>query len=153
LRPGTRALIEGPYGHLTGQTYRGGPVTMLACGIGVTPLLALLGELPYGPGEATVLYRARSRAEAAFADELDWFATNRGVRVVRLLGHRPDRPSWLPAQFADHADADALRQMVPGVAASTVYVCGPDGWTHAAHAAAIAAGVDRQRLHTEQFAW
>jgi predicted ferric reductase len=153
LRPGTRALIEGPYGNLTGQTYRGGPVTMLACGIGITPLLALLGELPYAPGEATVIYRARSPQEAAFSDELDWFTTHRGVRVVRLLGPRADRPSWLPAQFADHTDADALRQIVPGVARSTVYVCGPDGWTQAARAAAVAAGVDRERLHTEQFAW
>ncbi len=153
LRPGTRALIEGPYGTMTGQTYAGGPVTMLACGIGITPLLALLGELPYAPGEATVVYRARSPQEAAFSDELDWFATHRGVRVVRLLGPRADRPSWLPAQFADHTDADALRQMVPGVARSTVYVCGPDGWTGVARAAAVAAGVERERLHTEQFAW
>jgi predicted ferric reductase len=153
LRPGTRALIEGPYGRLTGETYRGGPVVMLACGIGVTPLLALLGELPYGPGEVTLIYRARSEAEVAFRDELEWFATHRGVRLVLLLGPRADRPSWLPGQYADHADADALRQMVPGVAGSEVYVCGPEGWTHAAHAAAVAAGVDRQRLHTEQFAW
>jgi predicted ferric reductase len=153
LRPGTRALIEGPYGRLTGQTYTGGPVLMLACGIGVTPLLALLGDLPYGPGEATLIYRARSEAETAFRDELNWFAEHRGVRLVYLHGRRADRPSWLPAQYADHADADALRHMVPDVAASEVYVCGPEEWTHAAHAAALSAGVDRRRLHTEQFSW
>jgi ferredoxin-NADP reductase len=39
------------------------------------------------------------------------------------------------------------------VAASEVYVCGPEEWTHAAHAAALSAGVDRRRLHTEQFSW
>src|SRR5690242_19155294 len=63
LRPGTRALIEGPYGKLTGEQYTGGPLVMLACGIGITPLLALLGELPYQPGQATLVYRARSEAE------------------------------------------------------------------------------------------
>ena len=153
LRPGTRALIEGPYGRLTGETYTGGPVTLLACGIGITPLLSLLGELRYAPGQATLVHRARSEAEAAFRTELDWFAAHRGVRIVHLLGPRAARPSWLPAGHADHADADALRRMVPEVAGSHVYVCGPAAWTDAARAAALAAGVRPDRLHTEQFAW
>lgn len=153
LKPGTKVLIEGPYGKLTGESYPGGPVVLLACGIGVTPLLALLGELPYRPGEATVIYRARSEAELAFRGELDWFARHRGVRVVPLLGPRAERPSWLPGQFADHADAEALRQIVPTIARSRVYVCGPDAWTEAARAAARGAGVPAEHLHTELFSW
>jgi predicted ferric reductase len=153
MRPGTRALIEGPYGRLTADTHTGGPVVLLACGIGVTPLLSLLGELAYGPGQATVIYRARNQAEAAFRGELDWFATHRGVRLVHLFGERAGRPSWLPAQFADHADSDALRQMAPEIGRADVYICGPDGWTEAARAAAREAGVPGERLHIEQFSW
>ena len=153
LRPGTKVLIEGPYGKLTGESYPGGRVVLLACGIGVTPLLALLGELPYRPGEATLIYRARNEAEVAFRGELDWFAVNRGVRVVYLLGPRADRPSWLPGQFADHQDADALRRIVPTIGRSTVYMCGPDAWTEAMQAAARGAGVPAERLHTELFSW
>jgi predicted ferric reductase len=153
LRPGTRALVEGPYGKLTGESYPGGPVVLLACGIGVTPLLALLGELPYRPGEATVIYRARSEAELAFGGELEWFARHRGVRVVPLLGPRAARVSWLPGQFADHEDAEALRRIVPNIARSRVYVCGPDAWTEAARAAARGAGVPAEHVHTELFSW
>ena len=153
MRPGTRALIEGPHGKLTGETYAGGPVTLLACGIGVTPLIALLGELPYGPGEATLIYRARDEREIAFREELEWFAACRGVRVIYLLGRRADRPSWLPAQYADHTDAAALRQMAPAIAGSHVYLCGPEAWTEAAAAAAREAGVRPENLHTELFAW
>jgi predicted ferric reductase len=153
LRPGTRALIEGPYGVMTGDSYAGGPVVMLACGIGITPLLSLLGELPYAPGQATLIYRARSSPEVAFRDELEWFARQRGVQIVYLLGGRASRPSWLPAQYAGHADADALRQIAPQVARSHVYVCGPENWTAAAREAARTAGVSDERLHTEQFAW
>jgi predicted ferric reductase len=153
LRPGTKTLIEGPYGKLTGQTYTGGPVVLLGCGIGITPLLALLGELPYAPGEATLIYRARTETEIAFREELEWFAVHRGVRVVYLLGPRATRPSWLPAQYADHTDADALRSIVPGLARSQVYLCGPEAWTEAARAAAQEAGVAPQYLHTELFAW
>jgi predicted ferric reductase len=153
LAPGTKALIEGPYGKLTGETYPGGPVVLLACGIGVTPLISLLGELPYSPGEATLIYRARNEAEVAFRGELDWFAAERGVRVVYLFGPRAERPSWLPAQFAHNRDADALRQMAPRIAGSHVYVCGPDAWTEAAGTAARGAGVKPEHLHTELFSW
>jgi predicted ferric reductase len=153
LKPGTRALIEGPYGKLTGESYTGGPVTMLACGIGVTPLLALLGELPYASGEATLIYRARTEAEIGFRAELEWFAAHRGVQVIYLLGRRATRPSWLPAQYADHADADALRQMAPRIAQSHVYLCGPEAWTEAARTAARDTGVAVHKLHTELFAW
>jgi ferredoxin-NADP reductase len=153
LKPGTRAFIEGPYGKLTGETYPGGPVLMLACGIGITPLLALLGELPYRPGEATMVYRARSEAEVAFRGELDWLAEHRGVRLVYVFGPRADRPSWLPRTAGALGDVKALRRVAPQVAGSQVYVCGPDAWAEAARVAARSAGVPDEHLHTEQFAW
>ena len=37
-------------------------VTLLAGGIGITPLRALLEELPQGPGDVTLVYRARTQA-------------------------------------------------------------------------------------------
>jgi predicted ferric reductase len=151
LRPGTKVLVEGPYGKLTGETYTGGPVVLMACGIGVTPLLSLLGELPYRPGEATLIYRARSEAELAFRDELDWFAAHRGVRVVTMLGPRGEQPSWLPGNLA--GEPDSLRRIAPRIADSHVYVCGPEAWTGSARDAALAAGVRADRLHTELFSW
>ncbi|MEV4351241.1 ferredoxin reductase family protein [Actinoplanes sp. NPDC049596] len=162
LRPGTRALVEGPYGKLTGESYRGGPVVLLACGIGITPLISLLGELPYAPGEATLVYRARSEAEIAFRAELDRFAAQRGVTVKYLIGPRAADGSWLPAGHRDtdgsgrpagHRDADALGRLAPSVARAEVYLCGPDAWTEAARSAARAAGVPAARLHTELFSW
>jgi predicted ferric reductase len=153
LRPGTPVLVEGPYGRLTGDTYAGGPVTMFACGIGITPLLALLWELPYRYGAATLVYRARTEADLAFRAEIEWLAEYRGVRVVHLLGPRADRPSWLPARYADHTDHGALSQVAPDIARHDIYVCGPDAWSNAVRAAARAAGVPAERVHTEQFAW
>jgi ferredoxin-NADP reductase len=153
LKPGTRALIEGPYGKLTGEHYPGGPVVMLAGGIGITPLVALLGEIPYRPGEATLVYRARSEREIAFRGELGWLATRRGVRIVYLLGPRADRPSWLPRSLAGLGEVEALYRVAPEVARSQVYVCGPDEWTEAVRVAARDAGVPDEHLHTERFAW
>ncbi|GLY00204.1 MULTISPECIES: ferric reductase-like transmembrane domain-containing protein [Actinoplanes] len=154
LQPGTKVIFEGPFGKLTGESYTGGPVVMMACGIGITPLLSLLGELPYHAGEATLIYRARTEDDLAFRDELERLAAQRGLRIVPLVGPRPTgRSSWLPAAVADHGDAEALAQCAPQIAAAHVYICGPEAWAAAARTAAIEAGVRPKRVHTELFSW
>jgi predicted ferric reductase len=153
LRAGTRVLIEGPFGRLTADSYRGGPVTMLACGVGVTPLLALLWDLPYGHGQATLVYRARHASEVAFLDEIEWLAGERGVRLVPLIGPRASADSWLPAEYGDYTDAQALRAIAPSIADHDLYLCGPDAWAAAVRSAARSAGVPSTQIHRERFGW
>jgi len=148
LRPGTRVLIEGPYGRLTGAARTGRGVTMLACGVGITPLRALLEELRYPPGGAVLIYRARTAADLVFRAELDALAMARGIRLAYLLGPRAGDRSWLPAGYRHR-----LRDLVPDVASHDVYICGPEEWMTAAAQAARYAGVPAPRIHLERFTW
>ncbi len=150
LRPGTRVLVEGPYGRLTAERRTRPGVLLLAAGIGVTPLRALAEELD---GDVVLVHRVRSDAEAVHGQELARLAQARGTRVVRLTGPRaPGRPSWAPARTGMD-DVSALQAVVPDVAERDVFVCGPDDWMDAALAAARAAGVPEEHLHAERFTW
>jgi len=154
LRPGTRVLIEGPYGRLTSEVREGAGVTLVASGIGITPLRALLEELPAAAGPVTLIYRAGSPDEFLFRDELDRIAAARGARVIYLPGRRArSRPSWLPESAAQRGDSAVLRQLVPDIARNDVYVCGPGPWMDAVAVAAGGAGVMPERIHVERFAW
>lgn len=154
LRPGTRALFEGPYGRLTGTVRKGPKLTMFASGIGITPLRALLADLPYLPGEAVLFHRAGRHADLLFRRELDELAARRGIRIHYLLGRRSrDRTSWLPADYAPVPDEQVLRHLVPDIAEHDVYVCGPDAWTAAVVETARRAGVPADRVHSERFGW
>jgi predicted ferric reductase len=154
LRPGTRVLVEGPYGRLTADVRTRRRVTLLASGIGITPLRALLEELPAAPGDLTLVYRTSGTHDALFTEELDTLARTRGVRVLHAPGHRvAGRDSWLPQQAAHLSDADALRHLVPDIADQDVYLCGSPGWMDAARRAALAAGVPAERVHLERFTW
>ncbi len=151
---GTRALFEGPYGRLTEEVRSGPKVTMIASGIGITPLRALLEQMYYRPGEAVLLYRAGAPSQFLFRHELDDLATRRGVRIVYLSGRRnPVRESWLPGSWGAVSDRDALRRLVPDIAEHDVYVCGPDEWAEAVIGSAQRAGVAPEQIHTERFAW
>lgn len=156
LRPGTRVLIEGPYGALTGAHRQRPQVLLAAAGIGITPLRALLDELTATPGEVTLLYRVSSRAQAVFARELEAIAAARGVRLCYLEGHRPRATggaAWLPVHLASGGGAEVLHRLVPDVGQHEVYLCGPAPWTEALRASLASAGVPAPQLHTEQFVW
>jgi ferredoxin-NADP reductase len=150
LRPGTRVLVEGPYGALTAARRTRHRATLLASGIGITPLRALAEEMPPG---TTLVYRARSEADLVHRSELESLATHRGLRLVYLLGSRARPGSWLPGEWAHVGDAAALRHLVPDIARNDVFVCGPDAWADAVRSALSAAGVPGQQVHVERFAY
>ena len=151
LRPGTRVLVEGPYGRLTARPRTRAKVAFLGAGVGVTPLRALAEDLPYAAGDAVLLQRATERP--LFARELDVLAAERGLDVRWLPGHRRARDSWVGATNDPADDLTLLRRWVPDIAERDVYVCGPEAWTTAVRATLAAAGLPAARLHVETFGW
>jgi predicted ferric reductase len=154
LRPGSRVLVEGPYGRLHAGVRTRRKVTLIGSGIGITPLRALLEEFEQAPGEITLIYRASRAEDLVLRHELDALAATTGARVFYVIGPRiADRPSWLPRSAAHLSDTAALRQLVPDIADNDVYLCGAEAWMDAAAAAARACGVPGRRIHIERFAW
>jgi ferredoxin-NADP reductase len=152
LRPGTRALVEGPYGGLTAARRQRHRMLLIAGGIGITPLRALLDEPHDNGGDAVLLYRAGSADELVFRSELTELADRRGVRVDYLVGPRaPGR--WLPAGAPGIDDAALLRRLLPDLPSYDVYVCGPVAWMNAVRSSLVGAGVPAQQVHMERFDW
>ena len=121
LPPGTRVLAEGPYG---GFTSRGAKTALIAGGVGITPIRALLEEIG---GDVVVVHRG----EAILRDELDALAAERGFVIHYGAG-------------------DRLLALVPDIAERDVYVCGPPEMVDATVASLRGAGVSR--IVTERFA-
>nr|GID87694.1 oxidoreductase [Actinoplanes derwentensis] len=154
LRPGTRVLVEGPYGALTADRHIAGrKVLMVAAGVGITTMRALLDDLAESGTPITLLYRIRRLGDAVFRAELDDAARRTGVRVVYLEGARCRPDSWLPAMFAQVSDLAGLRWLVPDVAGHEVFLCGPPDWMAGVRATLREAGVDTDHIHAEEFAW
>ncbi len=152
LRPGTRALFEGPYGRLSprARTRRG--VALIGAGVGITPLRALAEGLAAEPGDCVLLHRWTS--EPLFVDEFDLLGRERGLAVLNLPGHRRGDGSWLPRGVDERVDdVTALQHWVPDIAQRDVFVCGPEPWTNLVRATLTAAGLPAEHLHLETFGW
>jgi predicted ferric reductase len=141
LAPGTRVAIEGPYGAFTADARRGDRLLLVGAGVGITPIRALLQELPEDGVDVEVVLRASAPSELVLADEVRALAARRGGRVHALAGPRARHP----------LDAAALARLVPDVAQRDVYLCGPDGFSAAVAAEARRAGVAADRIHHESF--
>jgi predicted ferric reductase len=154
LTPGTRVLIEGPYGTFTARRRTQPRMLLIGAGIGITPLRALLEDTPYAPGEATLIYRYGQDRHAVLAGELRELAARRGIELVFLPGPRRADNSWQSADPAHPADdVQALTALVPDIARCDIYACGPPHWLTAVRKAARRAGAHRDHFHTEEFGW
>src|SRR5207244_2790791 len=116
IRPGTRVLAEGPFGVFTAASRCRDRVVLIAGGIGITPIRALIEELE---GDVVVLYRAVREDDVVLAAELDAL----GAEVHYVIGDHAS-PEGRRLLSADH-----LRELVPDIAEREVYLCGPPAMT------------------------
>lgn len=139
LAPGTRVAIEGPYGAFTAHSRRRHKVVLIAGGIGVTAIRALLEDLPSTSSPVVVL-RARNRDVLALASEVHELVRRRGGQVHELVGSRRD------------VDLGRVLGAIKDLRHRDVYVAGSGTFVQHVVETAMALGVPEASLHHEAFA-
>jgi predicted ferric reductase len=142
LRPGTRVFAEGPFGVFTERARHQEKAVLIAGGIGITPVRALLETMP---GDVVVIYRAMAEQDVIFREELDSIAAGRDATVHYVIGdHRGDG--------ADLLSPVHLKELVPDIEERDVFLCGPSAMTQVLERNVRGAHVPRRHIHTERFA-
>lgn len=153
LKPGTRVVLEGPYGIFTEDRRTREKVTLIAAGIGAPPIRALAESMAARPGDINIIYRVRNTGDAPLIEELNELARRRGFKINVLEGQRGDPKSWMPAGDSNVPDQARLVEMAPWVSESDVFVCGPAAWTRQVVKTLQRVGTPDNQIHAEEFAW
>lgn len=143
---GTQVFVEGPYGAFTRERVRSSRILLIAGGIGITPLRAMLEERPQGADDVVLLYRARSWDDVVFGPELAALGRRPGTRVQFLVGRRgtaempvdPLTPEW-------------LRSLVPDIARRDIFYCGSGPFMDRVATSLHALSIPRGHIHAERF--
>ncbi|MFF1718586.1 ferredoxin reductase family protein [Streptomyces sviceus] len=138
LKVGTRVFAEGPYGAFTALHRTRPESVLIAGGVGVTPIRALLEEVQ---GHAVVIYRVGSDRDAVLYDELRDLAIAKGADLHLVTG--PPVP--------DKLAASELARLVPDIADRDVFLCGPPPMMKAVLGSLRELDVPGPQIHFERF--
>jgi ferredoxin-NADP reductase/MOSC domain-containing protein YiiM len=141
LRPGMNLDVAAPRGDFTLDD-GAGPVLLISAGIGVTPVLAMLGQLAAACSERDLwwIYGARGPSEHPLADE-----------AHALLAALPRAHEHV---FYSTVDGRLTKEKLAGLGlpvSASAYICGPASFMTDMADALTAIGVDPARIHTELF--
>lgn len=154
IKPGTKIMIDGPYGIFTANRRLFKDVTLIAAGVGITPVRSLVEALPADPGDITVIYRGNDINNMPLVNELQSFVQSKGIRLHLSTGKRSYNSSWLSASDSPNGNnVEDLQRIAPNVTVSDVYVCGPVAWSKSVEKSLLQAGVSKAQIHIEEFAW
>jgi predicted ferric reductase len=138
---GSRAFLEGPYGAFTSMHRTRAGALLIAGGVGITPVRALLEEPT--TGDVVVLYRVRSGNDAVLLNEVQDLVTARNGRLHLLTGRTSDG--------VQPFEPNTLLSLVPDITDRDVYVCGPPAMTTAVLNTLRTLRVPSPQIHAEKF--
>ena len=138
VKVGTRVFAEGPYGAFTTLHRRKTESLLIAGGVGVTPIRAILEDIE---GHAVVVYRVASERDAVLYDELRDLAAAKGAELHLVTG--PPVPDRLAPR--------ELARLVPDIGDRDVFLCGPPPMMNAVLRTLGDLGVPKQQIHFERF--
>jgi predicted ferric reductase len=141
LRPGTKVVIEGPYGAFTRYAQQRRGILLIAAGIGVTALRSLLEDLPRNSAPVVVL-RATRPEDMVLGKEVAELVRHRRGKLHELIGTREQAG----------LDDRSLPRLVPDLNQRDIYVCGPEGFVTDIVDLAKRLGVPAEAVHHEAYA-
>ncbi|MBA4766824.1 MAG: pyridoxamine 5'-phosphate oxidase family protein [Porphyrobacter sp.] len=158
LAVGDMIEARAPAGGFVIEPLEARPAVLLAAGVGITPMLAMLRSIVFeGLRKRRIrptfmFIAARSLAERAFDQEIAALVAQAGgaVRVIRLLELTEGAAPGVDFDAEGRISADLFRQTLP-FDAYDFYMCGPPPFMQGLYDQLSDIGVADARIHAEAF--
>lgn len=150
LAPGDRVWVDGPYGAFTPDREPAQGFVLIAGGIGVAPMRAILLSLKSreDPRHIVLIVAAHDRERVVFREELEALSRSMAVTLVYVF----EAPA-----AGDVAEAGLLSREVlaghlpPHVEHYQCFICGPPPMMDLAESLLLDLGIAPARIQTERF--
>jgi ferredoxin-NADP reductase len=147
---GTLALLEGPLDAFTAAEPRD-KYLMVAGGIGITPIRALIESLSASGRDIVLLYSVKTADDLVFASELRTMIARCHFILSRDSKSVQEGDTNVGREHG-RIDERLLARLVPDVLDREVFICGPHPMMKAVAAALGELRVQESSIHYEQFA-
>lgn len=158
LKAGDAIEARAPAGDFTIDPFERRPAVLMAAGVGITPMLAMLRHVVYeGLRKRRIrpvwmIVSAHSLASRAFAQEIDALAQSAGgaVNVIRVLSDTNGARLARDYDASGRIDIDLLTSRLP-FNDYDFYLCGPGAFMQTIYDGLRALNVADARIHAEAF--
>jgi ferredoxin-NADP reductase/predicted pyridoxine 5'-phosphate oxidase superfamily flavin-nucleotide-binding protein len=158
LKAGDTLEVRAPAGSFTIDALERRPAVLMAAGIGITPMLAMLRHIVFeGLRKRRIrptwlFYAARNVEDRAFDDEIAQLtAQGQGlVRLVRVLSEPGDARAVEDYDVAGRIDMALLSATLP-FGDYDFYLCGPGPFMQAVYDGLRGFNISNSRVHAEAF--
>jgi ferredoxin-NADP reductase len=143
--------VSAPAGRFVFTGVESESVLLLAAGVGITPLMAMircLADSAWG-GSVVLIFAARRRRDVIFSDELGRLAARFSWLHVFVTLSGEEDPSW--SGLRGRITAELLRSAAPDAARRPVYLCGPEAMMAETRTLLLCLGVPDAQIRTEAF--
>jgi predicted ferric reductase len=150
LTPGTPVLLDGPLGAFTAAQPRD-KYLMVAGGIGITPIRALIESLAASGRDIVLLYSVKTADDLVFASELRTMIAQCHF-ILSRHSENAEAGETNVGHERGRIDKRMLARLVPDVRDREVFICGPQPMMKVVAAALGELRVRESSIHYEQFA-
>ncbi|KND61715.1 Flavohemoprotein (Hemoglobin-like protein) (Flavohemoglobin) (Nitric oxide dioxygenase) [Candidatus Burkholderia verschuerenii] len=158
VKTGDVIEARAPAGDFTIDAMERRPAVLLAAGVGITPMLAMLRHIVYESlrkrrvRPTWLIVSARTLASRAFSDEIDELVRRAGgaVTVVRVLSDPQGAEFKRDYDVSGRIDMDLLTSFLP-FNDYDFYLCGPGAFMQALYDGLRKLNIADARVHAEAF--
>ena len=126
VKEGQSIAMSAPSGKFIFTGDEANAVVLLAAGVGITPLMAMIRYLTdrAWPGDIHLLYSNKTEADVIFLREIEELQSRFKNLHVTLTLTRNESKSW--THLTGRIDAELLTRTVPDLVNLPIYICGPN---------------------------
>jgi len=143
LRVNSLVIIDGPHGIFTTQRSKNNKLTLIAGGIGITPLRAIIEKEP--TKDLTLFYSGSKEADLIFRSEIDALQNDK-LRVNYIVN---GGDNWSGEK--GHLDEEKLKRLLPDYLKQDFYLCGPPIMIKNIRRIFKKIGVRKNKIYFEKF--
>ena len=147
LTIGTKVLIDGPMGLFTESQAVTNKFLLIAGGIGVTPIRALIETLSQKEKDIVLLYTTKSETDIAFKTELEELSAKHHFIISQVV------EDGVTIYEKGRIDKEMIVRLVPDYLERDAYVCGPTPMMKAVVTHLKELDVPKSQIHFEKFSY
>ena len=152
IKVNTKVILDGPMGLFTENQSNRNKYLLIAGGIGITPIRALIEDMAKHDTDMILLYGNKFEKEIVFRQELYHISDRCNILKCHLAISNV-LEEITPNYEKGRIDSEKIIRLAPDFKEREIYICGPSPMMKAVVKILLELGATRSQIHYEKFAY